>query len=161
MLMFITAPFTLVGALSKSRRNLAVENLALRQQLAALKHSTTRVRLRRTDRIFWVWLSELCANWRSLLVIVQPGTVVRWHQLGFRLYWARKSRLRKVGRPRIQRRLRQQIRRMCRENPLWGAPRILSSYVDVQQLAPASVAGPQRSQSTRAVETGQRQSHPV
>jgi len=59
---------------------LAAENLALRQQLAVLRHSVKRPKLRRRDRVFWVWLSQLWRNWRSVLVIVQPETVIRWHR---------------------------------------------------------------------------------
>jgi transposase InsO family protein len=82
--------------------------------------------LRKRDRIFWVWLSRIWAGWRSVLVIVQPDTVVGWHRQGFRLYWRWKSSAGKVGRPRIEAELRKLIRRMCRENPSWGAPRIHS-----------------------------------
>ena len=63
--------------ISKSR--LTAENLALRQQLGVLNLSGKRPRLRKRDRIFWVWLSKLWKDWRSCLVIVQPDTVVRWH----------------------------------------------------------------------------------
>ena len=63
------------------------ENLALRQQLAVLRHSVKRPRLRPRDRIFWVWLSRLWRDWLSVLVIVQPDTVIQWHRQGFRLYW--------------------------------------------------------------------------
>ncbi len=94
---------------------MAAENLALRQQLA----------LRKRDRIFWVWLSRLWTGWRSLLVIVQPDTVIRWHHQGFRLYWRWKSRA-KSGRPKVEVEIRKLIRRMCRENQSWGAPRIHS-----------------------------------
>jgi hypothetical protein len=55
--------------------------------------------------------------------IVQPKTVLRWQRAGFRAHWRRRSRKR-VGRPRIDRGLRDLIRRMSRENPLWGASRI-------------------------------------
>ena len=105
---------------------LAAENLALRQQLAVLRQSVKRPELRRRDRVFWVWLSRLWKDWRSVLVIVQPETVVRWHQLGFRLYWRWKSRTGKVGRPRVDAEIRKLIQRMCPENPTWGAPRIQS-----------------------------------
>ena len=71
--------------ISKSR--LTVENLALRQQLGVLMVSSKRPRLRKRDRIFWVWLSKLWKDWRFCLVIVQPDTVVRWHRQGFKLYW--------------------------------------------------------------------------
>ncbi len=58
------------------------------------------------------------------VVIVKPDTVVRWHRKGFRLYWTWKSRPRQRGRPGISAKVKALIRRMSRENPLWGAPRI-------------------------------------
>jgi putative transposase len=106
-----------------TQRELALENIALRQQLAAWKVRQPRPPLAATDRIFWVVLSRFWKNWRSSLQIVQPETVVRWHRQGFRRYWAWKSRHR-LGRPAIGRELRDLIRRMSRANPLWGAPRI-------------------------------------
>ncbi|UCE61875.1 MAG: IS3 family transposase, partial [Phycisphaerales bacterium] len=66
------------------------------------------------------------AGWRTVLMIVQPDTVARWHRDGFRLYWRWKSSAGKVGRPSIEAEIRKLIRRMCRENPSWGAPRIHS-----------------------------------
>ena len=105
---------------------LAIENLALRQQLAVYKQRVKRPRLRPRDRVFWVWLSRFWSNWQSALVIVQPETVVRWHRQGFKLYWCWKSRRRKLGRPPIEREIRDLIRRMSRENLTWGAPRIVS-----------------------------------
>jgi len=126
MLTLVTAPFAFIRALLKDPKELAVENLALRQQLAVFKHNTKRPKLQKTDRIFWIWLSKLWADWRSVLIIVQPATVVKWHRLGFRLYWTWKSRPRKPGRPKIDPEIRRTIRRMCRDNPLWGVPRVLS-----------------------------------
>ncbi len=108
---------------------LAAENLALRQQLAALHRASKRPRLKKRDRIFWVWLSHIWSHWRSVLVIVQPSTVVGWHRQGFKLYWRWKSKPKKIGRPQIWREIRDLIRRMCRENPLWGAPRIHSELL--------------------------------
>jgi hypothetical protein len=70
----------------RSRRNLALENLALRQQLAAMKTRCPRARLTDLDRLFWVALSRLWSNWTSVLHIVQPATVIRWHRQGFRYY---------------------------------------------------------------------------
>ena len=117
--------FAFLRALFHSQAELAVENLALRQQLAILSEQKKRPRLRTRDRIFWVWLSRLWTGWRSLLVIVQPDTVVRWHRQGFRLYWRWKSRA-KSGRPKVEVEIRKLICRMCRENQSWGAPRIHS-----------------------------------
>ena len=105
-----------------SRSALAAENLALRQQVAVYKHTVKRPKLRPRDRIFWVLLSRLWANWRSALAIVQPETVIKWHRQGLRLYWRWKSRAGKRGRPPIKREIRDLIRRMSRENPLWGTP---------------------------------------
>jgi hypothetical protein len=64
--------------------------------------------------------------WPSLLgaaQVVQPETILRWHRAGFKAYWRWKSRNR-AGRPKIDRGLRDVIRRMSRENPRWGASRI-------------------------------------
>ena len=107
----------------RTQRELALENLALRQQVAVWKVRQPRPQLTATDRLFWVVLSRLWKNWRSSLQVVRPETVVRWHRQGFRRYWAWKSRHRR-GRPAIGTEVRDLIRRMSRANPLWGAPRI-------------------------------------
>jgi putative transposase len=116
--------FVFIRGMLAARARLAAENLALRQQVAVLKHRNPRPKLRRKDRVFWVWLSRLWADWRGVLILVKPETVVRWHRQGFRLYWRWKSRAGEVGRPRVAREIRELVRRMARENPLWGAPRI-------------------------------------
>ena len=115
----------LLGVLIRSRASLAAENLALRQQLAVLRLSVKRPKIRRRDRLFWTWVSRLWPDWRSVLVTVKPETVIRWHRQGFRLYWRWKSKT-KNGRPKVDVEIRQLIRRMSRENPTWGAPRIRS-----------------------------------
>jgi putative transposase len=105
------------------RRELALENLALRQQLAVWKARQPRPRLTEMDRIFWVLLLRLWTGWRHSLLVVRPETVVGWHRQGFRRYWTWKSR-RRSGRPTISAELRDLIRQMNSANPLWGAPRI-------------------------------------
>ena len=112
---------TLRSAL-RPQRELALENLALRQQLAVLRHRHPRPRLTDADWLSWVVLSRLWSGWRNCLHVVQAETVVRWHRQGFRYYWSWKSRRR--GRPKIDPEIRGLIRRMCGANPLWGAPRI-------------------------------------
>ncbi len=67
--------------------DLVLENLALRQQLAALRRSVKRPHLRRRNRAFWVALSRVWDNWRSAVASFRPDTVVRWHRRGFKLYW--------------------------------------------------------------------------
>ena len=117
--------WALVRAFFVSRAALAAENIALRHQLAVLQRSVKRLKLHNRDRVFWSWLSRLWSGWRSALLIVQPQTIIKWHRLGFRLFWRWKSR-KKPGRPPLDHEVRKLIRRMCRENPTWGAPRILS-----------------------------------
>jgi HTH-like domain len=115
---------TYLRALLGRATAVTLENVALRHQLAILQRSVPRPRLRRRDRIFWVCLSRLWANWRASLLIVQPATVLAWHRQGFQLYWRWKSRHRSVGRPPLDLELRTLIRRMARENPTWGRRRI-------------------------------------
>ena len=124
MRMLLNALLATVRSTVRSRTTLALENIALRQQLAVLKHEKPRPRLSRADRAFWMLLSRLWAGWRDALVIVQPETVVRWHRQGFRLYWRWKSRRRRPGRPPVPREVRELIRTMSLANPRWGAPRI-------------------------------------
>jgi hypothetical protein len=72
----------------QSRLRLQAEIAALRQQVLVLRRSQRgRVRLRATDRVFWVWLSRLWSGWRSTLAIVKPETVISCHRRGFRWYW--------------------------------------------------------------------------
>ncbi len=113
-----------VSDLFKSRSRLEVENLFLRHQLnVALRQTPTRFRMRDIDRLLLVWMIRLWPNLLGVVLVVKPETVLRWHRAGFRAFWRWKSRNR-AGRPRIDRDLRDLIRRMSRENPLWGAPRI-------------------------------------
>jgi transposase InsO family protein len=113
-----------VADLFKSRRRLEAENLFLRQQLSiALRHAPPRLRLRGSDLALLVWMTRL---WPSLIEatrVVQPETILRWHRAGFKAFWRWKSRKR-AGRPKIDRELRDLIRRMSKENPKWGASRI-------------------------------------
>ncbi len=76
------------------------------------------------NRLLWIYLSRLWRDWRSALAIVKPETVVAWHRAAFRLFWTWKVRCGKPGRPVISSEVRDLIRKICRENPGWGAPRI-------------------------------------
>ena len=114
---------TFISAL-RSHRALALENLALRHQLEVLKRNAKKPRLTNRDRALWIFLLRYWADWRESLTLVQPETVIRWHRRGFRLYWKWKSRPRWPGRRRVPTEVRDLIRQMSRDNPLWGAPRI-------------------------------------
>jgi hypothetical protein len=109
------------------RARLEAENLLLRQQLIVLRcQRPKRVRLWNIDRLLMVWLYRLCPSLLNAIIIVQPETVIRWQRRGFRAYWRWKSR-HLGGRPRIDSEVRALIRRMNRENPLWGAPRSMAN----------------------------------
>jgi hypothetical protein len=82
-----------------------------------------RFRLRSSDRALLIWMIRLWPSLLGAVQVVQPETILRWHRAGFEVFWRWKSRNR-VGRPKIDRGLRDLIQRMSRENPLWGASRI-------------------------------------
>ena len=111
------------GAFFRSRHELALELIALRQQVGVLKRKNPRPKLGPWDRLFWLGLRRCWSRWASVLMVVKPETVVGWHRAGFRWYWRLLSRHR-PGRPRITAELRNLIRSMAPENPAWGAPRI-------------------------------------
>ena len=76
-----------IPAFFRGRSRQAIVELALRQQLATFAEKGRRPRISPADRGFWVFLSKVLLEWKEILVIVQPETVVRWHRKGFRLYW--------------------------------------------------------------------------
>ena len=102
-------------------RQLAIENLALRQQLAVYKPMATRPKLRTTDRLFWVGLARVWAGWRQSLVIVTPDTVLRRQRRRFREYWTQLSGRTTGGRPPVNAQIRALVTRMAVANSLWGA----------------------------------------
>src|SRR5215470_10290664 len=112
-------------------RQLALENLALRQQLTVYKRAGPRPRLCRTDRLFWgrasQGLGRVGAGWRQPLVIVTPDTVLRWQRRRFREYWTKLSGRPIGGRPPVHADVKALVIRMATANPLWGAPRSMVS----------------------------------
>jgi transposase InsO family protein len=118
---------SLLGALRsafRSRANLALENLALRQQLANLRRTSGRPHLHKVDRAFWIVLSRLWSRWADVLVVVKADTVVRWQRAGFRLFWRWKSRSRSPAAGDVSAEVKTLIRQMAEANVGWGAPRI-------------------------------------
>jgi hypothetical protein len=109
----------------KPQQQLEAEILILRHQLNVLQQRTPRRRLhlRWVDRALFIWLYRRCPRILNAITIVRPETVVRWHRQGLTAYWRWKSRS-PGGRPRIAQELRDLIRRMSLENPLWGATKM-------------------------------------
>jgi putative transposase len=109
----------------RSRRDLLLENLALRHQLTVLRRRHPQPRFAEADKLFWVMLRRLWPDWKRALILVQPETVVRWHRAGFKLYWTWLSQHRvQAGRKSVSKELRELIFRMVAGNSTWGAPRI-------------------------------------
>ena len=108
----------------KSRRRLEAEILALRHQLKVLQQrAPRRLYLTWADRALFVWLYRGFPSILDAITIVRPETIVRWHRKGFSAFWRWKCRP-LGGRPQIDKEVRDLIRRMSFENPLWGAPHI-------------------------------------
>ncbi len=139
--MLLRTALALLRALFRSRDELVLENLALRHRLTVLRRSVKRPRLRQSDRLFWISLSEIWRDWRPSLFLVKPETVVGWHRMGFKLFWKWKSRTRRRGRPTVPREVIHLIRRMASDNPLWTPERIQSELALLgHDVAEATVA---------------------
>ena len=111
----------------RSVTQLAAENLFLRKQLALYRERHAKPR--RADdatRITLVGLSWF-VDWRQLLTVVKPETLIRWHRKGFRLWWRWKSRT--PGRPPIPMDLQQLIGRMAAANRTWGEERFAAELL--------------------------------
>jgi len=77
-----------LGTALSTRRDLRLEILALRHQLAVLGHSDRR--FRPADRLLWLCLRRCWPGWKEALVLVQPATVARWQREGLRRCWQRR-----------------------------------------------------------------------
>jgi putative transposase len=117
----------LVAAAAQSHARLAAENLFLRGELAL--YVERQVKPRRADDATWIALVALSwlIDWRRVLTVVKPDTLVRWHRKGFRLFWRWKSPPR--GRPRVPADVRRLIGEMASANRTWGEERIASELL--------------------------------
>ena len=123
LLLFV---FRFVRLLLSGHQAVAIENAALRMQIAAFQRKRKRPLLTTLDRVFWITLRTLWSDWRHPLFYVQADTVVRWQRERFRRFWAGLSKLpcRRRGRPATAAEIRRLIEQMAAANPLWRAPRI-------------------------------------
>jgi putative transposase len=129
-----------IQVVRKSKSELILENLALRQQLAIYQSKKTKYKLTNLDRSFWIALKQSWSKWMNTLIIVKPETVIDWQNRRFKRHWTKIStENKKSGRKRIKKEIRDLIFRMAGEN-LWGAPRIFSEllmlgYTDVSEAS--------------------------
>jgi len=124
MIILLLHLLRLLPFLCGGHRQLALENLALRHQLAVYRRTKPRPKLRTMDRLFWVGLARVWTGWRQSLVIVAPATVLRWQRRRFRDHWTQLSGQPAGGRPPVNAELTALVRKMAAANPLWGAPTI-------------------------------------
>jgi len=113
-------------ALLLPRAVTAAQLLAIESQLAVELNRASGRRKRHSQfspafRILWVVLSKFLNGWEELVHVMKPETVKRWHSRAFRAWWRWKS---KAGRKPVALEIQQLIRRLSKENPLWGAERI-------------------------------------
>jgi putative transposase len=99
-----------------------VELVVLRHQLAVLHRQQPRPSFRAADRAFLAALARLLPSRRRRAMIVTPQTLLRWHRQLARRRWTQSQR--SSGRPPVERRVRELVLRLARENPRWGYPRI-------------------------------------
>src|SRR3954469_2988226 len=118
--------FRFVRFLFSGHQAVAIENAALRMQIAAFQRKRKRPLLTTLDRIFWVALRSGWSDWRHPLLYVQADTVVRWQRERFRKFWARLSNPQRQprGRPGTAAELRRLVEQIAAANPLWRAPRV-------------------------------------
>jgi len=123
--------FRIIRILFKSKDDLVLETIELRQQLAvyqAKKENPENI----TDltRTLLIALKRTWPKWIDALIIVKPETVIYWQQRRFKKYWTEKSaKKNKPGRPSIKLEIRELIKKMASENLNWGAPRIYSELL--------------------------------
>jgi hypothetical protein len=122
MINLFSALFPTLLSLFKARQDVALEILALHQQLLVSKRLHPRPQLRPQDRLFWIWLSKIWNGWQKALIIVAPETVINWHRQGFCLFWTKMSQQKCAGRPAVSVKVKALIKQMAEANPLWGAP---------------------------------------
>src|SRR5262249_31047234 len=119
-----------IAALLKPKARVVAENLCLRQQVVVLQRRQPRPRLLGADRRFWILARQWYSDWRGALLIVQPGTGLRWDREGWGGYWRWGSRPRRAGGGEpVSAEVRALIRRMASENRFCGQRRIQAELV--------------------------------
>ena len=107
----------------KTRTQLILENIFLAKQLEIDQRTDPKLKIKKSDRLFFGLMMDLLSNWKERIFIVKPETVIKWHRSAFKFYWRWKSKS-KGGRPKVTREVINLIKQIANENPSWGAPRI-------------------------------------
>jgi len=115
-----------------------IELLVLRHQLAVLRRQQPRPSVRPADRAFLAALTRILPSARRRGLIVTPQTLLRWHRDLVRRRWTQSNQ--RLGRPPVERRVRELVLRLARENPRWGYPRIAGELLKLGvRVSPSTV----------------------
>jgi hypothetical protein len=117
MLNAIVVSIRFIVLILAGQKQVALENAALRQQLAVFKRNVPRPKLNDRDRLFWIGLCMIWEDWKSALMIVQPETVTSWHRKRFKRYWWKLSQPKQPGRPQTCSEIRKLVQTMASANP--------------------------------------------
>jgi len=126
---FLAILINIFKTVYKSKNDIIIENLVLKQQLATYTSRKKKPIIKERDRAFWIALKKSWSKWTDLLVIVKPETVIDWQRRRFKKHWTKiSSKNKKSGRKITKKEIRDLIYQMKRENN-WGAPRIYSELL--------------------------------
>jgi transposase InsO family protein len=153
-----TAP--MIGTLAdvaKTKKELIAENALLRQQLIVLNRQVKKPEFKPLDRLIFVMLASLVKEWKQALLILKPDTLLRWHRQGFKLVWKLKSRAgSKERKPKISEETIVLIKKLAKENKLWGAERIRGELLKLNvKVAKRTIQKYMREVRTTPVPTSQ------
>ena len=131
LIRLMTFQFKIIQILFKSKNDLVLETIELRQQLATYQAKNEDLKsITDLTRSFLVALKRAWPKWMNALIIVKPETVIDWQRRRFKKYWTKKSgKHKRLGRPSINLEILQLIKKMATENFIWGAPRIYSELL--------------------------------
>ena len=104
---------------------MAILVVAQRNQIVVLKRSVKKSRIKKRDRLLWMFLSKAWTDWRLHLIMVKPETVLRWQRGRFMAHWRKLSKPKgKTGRPPITREHIEFIKRISSDHPDYSGNRI-------------------------------------
>ena len=76
----------------KTKIQLLLEIAMLAKQLEIYQRTDPKLKIKRSDRMFFSLIMDLFSNWKERMFIVKPDTVIKWHRTAFKFYWKWKSK---------------------------------------------------------------------
>ena len=138
---------------TKTKKELIAEKVLLRQQLIVLNRQVPKAEFKPLDRLIFVMLASLVKDWKQALLILKPDTLLHWHRAGFKLVWKLKSKERK---PKISKETIALIKKLAKENKLWGAERIRGELLKLNiKVSKRTIQKYMRQVRTTTAPTGQ------